>query len=404
MQNPSRRWCFTWNNPPPDAYARFTAARAATRPQWHITAIAIGREGLGDIERTPHLQGWMAISTPQRLSALTRAFPGVHFEIMRGTESQAIEYTHKEHDENRLDWDDRQQGARSDLSAMAALVQSNPYRAAAVCAAEMPTLYLKYHGGVNALARALVPRRAPLQPRYVHWFYGPAGTGKTHTAVTEALALVNGVREAMFVWTLHSLKWAGSYTGQSVVVIDELRDNWSDFSYARLLTLLSHVDAEVEVKGGQVPWNADHIFITTPAHPNDFVTPAELFHNPQAQDQLTRRICDTRLFDVRHANAQATLPGVAVTSVVVAPIPSPPSPTTTEPLAPVAWPPAMRDSPLDDPDYPQRSPPLVLRSDPRSTVFVRSVPAPLESDDDELTFLGEWCADSAPTTPRPSSR
>lgn len=267
----------------------------AARARFH--ACFVGKEvGAGG---TPHLQGVLIAKAPCRLGALVREFPGVHFEVMRGTEAQAVEYTKKDITNNneanpdrfdRLDWDDRAQGSRTDLAAVAELVRQHPRLGVRACAAQMSTTFVKFHGGITALARALQPVPPLISERHVSWFFGPSGTGKSHTALTEALAAAGGDDTNVFIWTIANFKFPGNYGGEDYVVIDELRSNWEHFTFGRLLSLLDKYRCEIEVKGGQVYWAPKRVWVTTPLHPQDFVTDEERRGNPQCIRQLERRI------------------------------------------------------------------------------------------------------------------
>jgi len=282
-QSPHRAWVFTWNNPPADAYELLSAQRHL------INSINVGRE-VGE-SGTPHLQGHAVFKNPLRLSAILRHLPhGIHWEVRMGTEKQAVDYTMKEGDPDRLDWDDRSQGARTDIRAMSALVAQAPRNAVRAVASQMPDMFVKYHHGVSALARALLPQSALRTERTCTWYYGPSGTGKTHTAVTEATALAGGDDTNVFIWNTQNFKFAGTYSGQQFVVIDELRADWAGFTYARLLTLLDVYRTEVEVKGGQLDWCATHVWITSPMHPDQLCPIEELRVNTLAQVQLARRL------------------------------------------------------------------------------------------------------------------
>lgn len=296
-RSPHRSWVFTWNNPPADAYDILRAARA----RFH--ACFVGREvGAGG---TPHLQGVLISKTPCRLGSLTRDFPGVHFEVMRGTEAQAVEYTKKEGHPDRLDWDDRAQGSRSDLQAMAAIVQANPRTGVRTVATQMSTTFVKYHGGITALSRALQPVPPMKGTRHVSWFFGPTGTGKSHTALDEAIDAAGGDDTNVFRWTVANFKFPGNYAGEEYVIIDELRSCWEHFTFGRLLSLLDRFRCEIEVKGGQLYWAPKRVWITTPLHPQDFVTDEERRGNPECIRQLLRRIHVIREFRDFYVEADA---------------------------------------------------------------------------------------------------
>lgn len=301
-RDPARPWVFTWNNYPADAYDLFQANR-------HLFSVMhIGKEVSST--GTPHLQGMLVCKRATRLSALHRLFPLVHFEKMRGSERQAIEYTEKEGDPDRLDWDDRAQGARTDLHAATSLVTANPRTAISDIARTMPSIFTKYHAGLNALSRAVIPKPALIMPRTVYWFWGPTGTSKSWTALHAALDLAAGDESHIFLWTIQSLKFVGDYRGERFVVFQDLRTTWSDYTFSRLLTLLDSYRCEVEVKGGQVWWNAETIWITAPSPPSSFFTQDEFRSNPYGLDQLLRRITAVREFDVPYA-APACVPAPA---------------------------------------------------------------------------------------------
>lgn len=284
MSQPSRAWVFTWNNYPPNAYDQFRAQRPL------ISSINIGKE-VG-ANGTPHLQGHMVMKSPCRLSKLTGLFPGVHFEIRRGSEQQAKEYTEKDEDPDRLDWDDRVQGSRTDLHALTAIVAADPLSAARNVAREMPAMYVKYHAGVRALATALLQPTELIVQREVFWHFGPTGTGKTYTALQMAKASAVSEND-IFVWSIPNFKFAGTYAGQTHVIIDELRTSWEHFSFSGLLSLLGNSRHEVEVKGATVPWRALKIWVTAPVEPKHF---ACLVGDPI--EQLLRRITHIHEFDI----------------------------------------------------------------------------------------------------------
>jgi len=356
----SRSWVFTWNNYPVDAYSVFEAQRADL-----ISCINIGRE-VG-ASGTPHLQGHAVFKRAMTLRSLQRIFPGaIHWEVRRGTEQQAVDYTRKDGDADRLDWDDRAQGSRSDLKAMAALVQADPVIAVTQVAQQMPEMFIKFHSGVAALQRALLGATPLHILRNVRWHHGPTGTGKTYTATAEACALA-GDPARVFVWSTPNLKFAGSYAGQEYVVIDELRTNWEHFSFSGLLSLLGNSRHEVEVKGSTVPWRATHIWVTAPVEPRFFCS---LVGDPI--EQLLRRINSVRVFDVPyHEQAAAAAP-------------PPVAPSATASLGPTQ---IVSDSDSDADSLrglvPRRSPAVVVRPGARAPLPVSIDLTQTDSDDEQ---------------------
>lgn len=90
----------------------------------------------------------------------------------------------------------------------------------------------------------------------VYWIYGPTGTGKTRSAV-----------EAGSVTLTYANGFFNDITGSKVILIDDFR---GEIPYNLLLKLLDgyknvHV---LNIKGGQMIWNVDKIFITSSLPPN----------------------------------------------------------------------------------------------------------------------------------------
>lgn len=366
---PHRSWVFTWNNPPADAFDLLTAQR----DRFH--ACFVGRE-VGGENGTPHLQGVLISKAPCRLAALTRTFPGVHFEVMRGTEAQAVEYTRKEGNPDRLDWDDRAQGSRTDLTAMTALIAANPRVAVRAVASQMPNTFVKFHQGIKALAHALQPL-PPLRGDIpdVFWFYGPTGCGKSHTAIDEALLRAGGDESNVFRWTVPNVKFPGNFNGEEYVVIDELRSTWEHFTFGRLLTLLDRFRCETELKGGQIYWAPKAIWVTTPLHPQDFVTDEERRGNPDCIRQLTRRITGIRHFTEFYVPPAEAPPADDHICPDSADEGQPPPHTPALPRARI---PTERDEESDD----------AFRSRMLRRRGAMRLPAPVESDDSDLEVIG----------------
>lgn len=384
---PHRSWCFTWNNYPADVEDRLRAQA----DRFHMCAA--GREV--SASGTPHLQGVLISKKPLRLAALIKLFPGCHFEVMRGEEAEAVRYTHKGDAPPysgiagihgpRIDWDTRQQGSRTDLAAVTALVQANPRLAVRRVAAEMPTSYVKYHQGIKALAHALQPV-PPLRGAIpdVFWFYGPTGTGKSHTAIEEAVTRAGGDESNVFRWTIPNFKFPGNFTGEDYVVIDELRSTWEHFSFGRLLSILDRFRCETELKGSNLYWSPKAIWITTPLHPQDFVTDEERRGNPLCIGQLLRRIKEIREFSVFYVRPPSP-----------APAPDAICPDSTDEGQP-GTPPLTRADFRPCP-YAARSVPVATDVDTESDDAFRArmlrrrgamrLPAPVESDDSELEVV-----------------
>lgn len=84
----SRAYCFTYNNYTEEDLQKLLNYSLANY-------VIIGRE-IAPTTGTPHLQGYMRFTNAIRFVSLVKAFPGVHFEVAKGTFEQNVNYCCKE--------------------------------------------------------------------------------------------------------------------------------------------------------------------------------------------------------------------------------------------------------------------------------------------------------------------
>ena len=90
MTNGTNRWyCFTINNYTASDIEQLTALSDG------VTYYTYGIEK-GENEGTPHLQGYIELTTAQRFSWLKKRLPRAHLEPRKGSRTQARDYCHKE--------------------------------------------------------------------------------------------------------------------------------------------------------------------------------------------------------------------------------------------------------------------------------------------------------------------
>jgi hypothetical protein len=118
----------------------------------------------------------------------------------------------------------------------------------------------------------------------VFWYWGPTGTGKSFTAREESAKLCSDNNWRFYTWPLQrpGQCWFEGYTGQEVVLFEEVRGN--TFQFSHLLQLLDPYDILVEVKGGSVMFTPRVIFLTSP------YSPEQCFPNLAAEDKLSQLI------------------------------------------------------------------------------------------------------------------
>jgi len=178
----SRKWCFTLNNFSVDEHSAVKAIPC----RFLIFGVEEGDSG------TPHLQGYIEFSKPQRLSAVKRLLPRAHLEIARGTVQENIDYCSKGGDVFRsgapanesgqqeiLRWDAARESARTgDFDAIPSDIYIR-YRAALhqiwdaalwSTATNIPNISLRpWQASVVELIR-----ESP-HPRKIHFFVDIAG-------------------------------------------------------------------------------------------------------------------------------------------------------------------------------------------------------------------------------------
>lgn len=234
--NRTRSIAFTLNNPTEIEGEALFNALENERESWNIRFAGVGRE-VGE-QGTPHLQGFLYFSNPKTFSAAHK-IPGLtraHFEIIKGTVDQNIEYCSKEN--NYKQYGEKPcQGKRSDLEEVSQLVVSG--KRIADVALECPIQFIKFHKGIERLiALQVSPRDYKTE---VLWYWGPTGTGKSKTAFEMAS------QESGYYVKDPLNKWWDGYEQQHTVIIDDYRRDFSTF--AQLLRLFDRYPMTVEAKG-----------------------------------------------------------------------------------------------------------------------------------------------------------
>ena len=251
--------------------------------------------------QTPHIQGYLYFSQPKDWGHVSgylrsqRSIGNLHLESARGSVDSNVEYCTKEDSRQAGDgagpfeYGTRPggQGKRTDLDVCASDVLSGLSPAAVGMA--NPSVFVKYHKGLTALASLLVEPR-DFKTR-VAWFHGPTGTGKSHTARERGLAVIRDeypgdledpVRRHVY-YKMGGNKWWDGYLGHKVVIIDDFRPEMCSFD--ELLRLFDKYPFRVEFKGGSIDFVARYIFVTSPKSPREYFGVGS-----EDVEQLMRRI------------------------------------------------------------------------------------------------------------------
>lgn len=252
----SRSWCFTINN--------YTDAEYKAILDIEYRYVCVGKE-VGE-SGTPHLQGYIELPGPVRLSAV-KALVGdrAHLEQRRGTPEEASKYCKKDGDFFE-DGILPKQGRRTDLESVATAILSKSFKPE-----DFPIQYIKYQRGIDALSVSLYTDRS--EPPTVHWRYGKAGVGKTRF-VFDTHGYDN-------VYVKDGTIWWNGYTQQSVILIDDFSGKWD---FRDFLRLLDRYPYQGQYKGGYVKINSPFIYITCEWHPSF------IYRGANELAQITRRL------------------------------------------------------------------------------------------------------------------
>jgi len=246
MRSPqSKRFCFTWNNPPSDC-ALFLENFSESHAAYLVYGKETGESG------TPHYQGFFTLKNKLSITALRKLGFTAHLEPTRGTSLQAADYCKKDGDFVEFGTPPTP-GQRSDLSIATDLIKDGA--SMQTIADTCPETFVKFGRGLRDLALTLANPYEHFTTRGL-WIFGPPGTGKSHSARQLDPS----------AYLKPQSKWWDGYANQHTVILDDLDTNvlghylkiWSD-KYA----------CTGETKGGTVYLQHRLFIVTSNYHPSE---------------------------------------------------------------------------------------------------------------------------------------
>lgn len=256
-ESPHKRFIFTWFD-----WTAEERERIIKYVEESSAVYAVFGEELAPTTGRPHLQGFLHLREKKRNSALAREL-GVYAD-KRVTIATASDDATDEH--NRVYCSKGcniftfgtpgVNGRAHKLDEACELVKS---AGLAAVARDMPTIFVRHHRGLGALATITEqPRR---EKPTVIWLWGASGAGKTHMA----REIAEEGHKTMYRKSMVTGKWFNGYTQQQVLLIDDIRCVAEGYgkTFMSLLDWLDQYETQVETKGGMVQLNSPIIFLTS---------------------------------------------------------------------------------------------------------------------------------------------
>jgi len=259
----AKNWCWTYNRSDDvddDEWAQMIE-RIDSLADLDAVLYLVFQQESGSEGHRDHLQGYVQLNRRCSLVAVKRdVFCGaeVHLTVARGTPQQNRTYCTK--DEGRISGPFEHgtmvsQGHRTDLDTAAELVRAH---GSARVAEELPSVYIRYHRGLQALDVQLQRAKSDALRSEVHCavLWGPTGVGKSHVAFT-----LDEPAETFVVPIQNSGNlWFDGYQGQRTIVFDDFDPK--TVPYRTLLRICDRYRLELPVKGGFVVGKWSNVIFT----------------------------------------------------------------------------------------------------------------------------------------------
>lgn len=246
---------------------------------------------VGEEKKIPHWQGYVELKKTMRYKAMFKSMGlGQEGKIIKakGTAAENKAYCSdpgKRHPEWKVEpgfmdyGAPTVQGARNDLKSAIDTLRKDGIQKVKD---DHACVYVKYWKGLEKLLEPPRLDKPRAQKPFVHWIYGPTGSGKTHLA--EAFS-----KEHKYEYYIYNKSFNGfwqRYNQQPVLIIDDMRPD--TFRFDELLRILDRYQYLVNQKQGDIFINSPYIFITAPTAPEEMFA---LANTPEFDyAQLLRRI------------------------------------------------------------------------------------------------------------------
>lgn len=256
MNNPkATHWCFTLNN-----YTDLDIARCAVFFAESCKYLIYGKE-VGE-SGTPHLQGYFCLKNQKTLTALKKVFATAHFEVKRGTVTEAVVYCKKDGDYLEFGNLPEERGTAGGAANADRWAVAKNLAISGKLDDVDPEIFIRYYSSIKKIAddRKL---RGPIKTLdWINtpniWIWGKTGVGKSRRA-----------RElGPDAYLKNRNKWWDGYADEEDVIIDDFGqgDTWmGDY----LKTWSDRYPFKGETKGSTVTLRPKRIILTSNYSPDD---------------------------------------------------------------------------------------------------------------------------------------
>nr|AGG39818.1 replication-associated protein [Diporeia sp. associated circular virus] len=281
------------NNPVPDDYDRMKIICGISR--YAVAANEVGECG------TPHIQAYVALlkDKKQRQAGWKKMLPRANLKFAKGTERENALYV-KKGEQTKAEFAAFKdagpnygknldlifehgtmdhKGLDGTLFNCATAIAEGTVTVDEI-AKEYPETFVRFHRGMRELEAIGDRKKFRNWRTTAEWVHGFTGVGKSY--VWESAY----DPEKMFVMKAEDKGWSDGYTGQPIVIIDELRKG--QISYAMLLKMIGSGPYWLSNRGrAPTPFLAKHIYITSCYHPRDLYNDLD---GDDSIDQLLDRL------------------------------------------------------------------------------------------------------------------
>lgn len=269
MSEKMRAWCFTHNNfpyPPKD----LPVCEAERYVVWQHEKVD-----------TDHIQGYIELTAPQRLSYMKKWLPEAHFEPRKGTPDQARDYCMEEDTRVEGPWErgvfGGKQGLRSDIAAVREAIDGGAERRDIFV--EHSEVAAKYPRFVETMLRYAAEDRvpkvlelearfdyqrqllsiieAPVCERSIYWVYDSVGNhGKTYFC-----KYLVDCKGAFYTNGGKGVDLLFAYSGQSIVLFDYVRDSEEYVGYGVIEQLKNGIAMSTKYESVTKRFATPHVIV-----------------------------------------------------------------------------------------------------------------------------------------------